>query len=142
MISMTIPLSNMLIFPHRVRIICPIHGEFWQRPSDHLDCKEACYRCRGVVKTTEEFIEEARNIHGDRYDYSQADFKSMIDEITIICPKHGPFSQIVRLHLKGCGCPRCIAGEEPQLNSLRRQKRSTATDLIIRKPTTLILRLR
>ena len=95
-------------FSTPVRIICPIHGEFWQRPSDHLACKEACYRCRGVVKTTEEFIEEARKVHGDRYDYSQADFKSMIDEITIICPKHGPFSQIVRLHLKGSGCPKCV----------------------------------
>ena len=91
-----------------VRIICPVHGEFWQRPSDHLNCKDACYRCRGVVKTTEEFIEEARKVHGDRYDYSQADFQGMIDRITIICRKHGLFSQMVRLHLMGRGCPRCV----------------------------------
>lgn len=95
-------------FSTPVLIICPTHGEFWQRPSDHLNCNEACYRCRGIVKTTNEFIEEARKVHGDKYDYSQADFKSMIDEITIICPKHGPFSQIVRLHLKGSRCPRCV----------------------------------
>ena len=52
-------------FSTPVQIVCPTHGAFWQRPSDHLDCKEACYRCRGVVKTTEEFIEEARKVHGD-----------------------------------------------------------------------------
>lgn len=91
-----------------IRIICPVHGEFLQRPSDHLNCKEPCYRCRGTVKTTEEFIEEARKVHGDRFDYSEAVFKSMIEKITIRCPKHGPFSQEVRLHLKGYGCPRCV----------------------------------
>ena len=95
-------------FSTPVQIVCPTHGAFWQRPSDHLDCKEACYRCRGVVKTTEEFIEEARKVHGDRFDYSQSVFKSMIDVITIICPKHGPFNQVVRLHLRGYGCPKCV----------------------------------
>lgn len=91
-----------------VRITCPVHGEFQQKPYDHLHSKYPCYKCRGIVKTTEEFIAAARLVHGDRYDYSKSVFKSMTDEITIICPKHGPFSQLVRLHLKGCGCPRCV----------------------------------
>ena len=76
-----------------VRIICPIHGEFLQRPIDHLNCKEACYRCRGLVKTTDEFIEDARKLHGDRYDYSHAIFKGLTEKITVTCRKHGDFDQ-------------------------------------------------
>jgi hypothetical protein len=57
--------------------------------------------------TTEEFIKRAREVHGDRYDYSQTVYKGIFDEISIICSKHGDFRQTPHSHLRGAGCPRC-----------------------------------
>lgn len=60
-------------------------------------------------KTTEEFILESRKIHGDRYDYSLVEYRTAKDKVTIICPKHGQFSQKASNHtnLKQ-RCPKCF----------------------------------
>ena len=58
-------------------------------------------------KTTEEFIKEAREIHGDKYDYSKVEYKGYSVKVCIICPEHGEFWQVPNSHLKGCGCPSC-----------------------------------
>ena len=51
--------------------------------------------------TTEEFIQKAKRVHGDRYDYSKAEYKGNKEEICIICPKHGEFWQKAKNHLSG-----------------------------------------
>jgi hypothetical protein len=97
----------------KVCIICPIHGEFWQTPANHLNGK-GCDKCahselwdkRGR-KTTEEFIKEAKQIHGDKYDYSKVIYINNSTKICIICPIHGEFWQTPANHLNGCGCPKC-----------------------------------
>jgi len=61
----------------------------------------------GKLLTTEEFIEKARNIHGNKYDYSLTNYIFNTQEINIICPKHGIFKQIPNSHLQGAGCPKC-----------------------------------
>ena len=54
----------------KVCIICPKHGEFWQRPDKHLR-GQGCPVCAGTQKSdTASFIEKAIKIHGDKYDYS------------------------------------------------------------------------
>jgi len=60
-------------------------------------------------KTTEEFIKEVREKHGDKYDYSKVEYVGTNTKICIICPKHGEFEQIPYSHLRGCGCPKCYA---------------------------------
>ena len=40
-----------------------------------------------------EFIEKAKLVHGDYYDYSLVDYKGTKDKISIICPNHGIFIQ-------------------------------------------------
>lgn len=57
--------------------------------------------------TTEQFIAKARKIHGDKYDYSQSVYSSGHLPITILCPKHGYFTQMGYSHLAGHGCPTC-----------------------------------
>lgn len=57
--------------------------------------------------TTEEFIKKAREVHGDRYDYSKVVSVSSKEKITIICPEHGEFLQSPQKHLSGQGCPNC-----------------------------------
>ena len=95
-----------------VTIICPIHGEFEQTPRKHL-IGHGCQKC-GVEKssknqgfTNESFIEKAKQIHGNKYDYSKVDYKGYDEPITIICHVHGEFEQTPDSHLQGSGCQRC-----------------------------------
>ena len=57
--------------------------------------------------TTEEFIKRAREVHGDKYDYSKVEYVNSRTKICIICPKHGEFWQLPTGHLDGYGCPFC-----------------------------------
>jgi hypothetical protein len=95
----------------KVCVICPEHGEFWQRPSDHLagrGCPE-CGRKRSTGKkiTTVSFIKEAKEIHENKYDYSKVEYRGALNKICIICPEHGEFWQRPSDHLAGRGCPEC-----------------------------------
>lgn len=92
---------------NKMRIICPKHGEFWQTPNKHM-MGRGCPKCNGGVRlTTEEFMARAKAAHGDRYDYSKAEYVNASTPITIICPIHGEFRQKPYLHIQGYGCPAC-----------------------------------
>lgn len=96
----------------KVCIICPEHGEFWQKPNDHLvghGCSKCSFEENGLLrrKTKEQFIKDAIKIHGDKYDYSSVDYINSYAPVAIICPKHGEFLQKPVNHLGKCGCPKC-----------------------------------
>ena len=96
----------------KVKIICPIHGVFEQRPDKHFS-GSGCPFCAGNNKRTiEEFIKKARATHGDKYDYSLVAYKNAKTKIIIICKKHGPFLQLPNTHLRGSGCPKCLAASK------------------------------
>lgn len=57
--------------------------------------------------TIEDFIQKAKEVHGDKYDYSLVEYKNSSTKIKIICPKHGVFEQTPNNHLSGCGCLSC-----------------------------------
>ena len=57
--------------------------------------------------TTEDFISKAREVHGDKYDYSKTEYVNNKTPICIICPEHGEFKQTPYPHLRGCGCAKC-----------------------------------
>lgn len=58
--------------------------------------------------TTEEFIQRAKQIHGDKYDYSLVQYKTMHIKVDIICKIHGIFNQKPNDHVNDkCGCPKC-----------------------------------
>jgi len=57
--------------------------------------------------TTEEFIEKAKKIHGNKYDYSKSIFINTRTKLEIICPIHGIFYQKANGHLNGKGCSKC-----------------------------------
>lgn len=67
--------------------------------------------CRRTV-TTESFKAEAKEIYGDRYDYSKVDYKNRDHRVTVVCPIHGDFQVYAREHLDGKGCPKCEKGEK------------------------------
>lgn len=95
----------------KVKIICPIHGEFQQTPMKHLQ-GQGCPKCminRTLMK--EEFIKKSQIIHNEKYDYSKIEFKKANTKVNIICPIHGEFWQTPSKHLQGQGCPICA--QEP-----------------------------
>ena len=92
----------------KVCIICPEHGEFWQTPALHIWSKNGCSKCGGTNKSSnKEFIEKAKKIHGDKYDYSKVEYNGNKTKVCIVCPIHGEFWQKPNGHLDGNGCPKC-----------------------------------
>jgi hypothetical protein len=58
--------------------------------------------------TTEDFVARAKEVHGDKYDYSSVVYTHNQNKVAITCPAHGIFNQQARLHLKGQGCRECF----------------------------------
>ena len=104
----------------KVCIICPTHGEFWQTPHNHLKgygCAECGKEKSHLSKiTTEDFIVKSKEIHGNKYDYSKACYKTCDTKVCIICPEHGEFWQTPSNHINGSGCPKCA--NEKRKNTL------------------------
>jgi len=92
-----------------VTLVCPIHGDFLQRPVVHLRGNN-CPKCVGRNRTKEDWIALFRERHGDRYSYDNFKYVSCNDPVTITCKEHGDFIQLVGNHLKyDSGCPECIS---------------------------------
>ena len=95
--------------------------DFWQAPNAHLAGK-GCAKCAGIIKkSVDEFVQQARVVHGDKYDYSQVEYINTDTPVKIICPVHGEFWQAPKKHLKGQSCPNCKKshGEERVLKFLK-----------------------
>lgn len=95
-----------------MRIVCKDHGSFMLKPYVHIK-GQGCYECgvkagkNSYPLSLERFLEQAYNIHGHKFDYSQIQLTFSSDKITIICPEHGSFTQIASQHTWGYGCYRC-----------------------------------
>lgn len=110
----------------KVEIICKIHGIFLQTPDRHIYGKCGCPKCaieknsEAKRTTTQTFIEKAKEIHSDEYDYSQTVYgKNNLDKVTVICRKHGIFKITPSNHLSGQGCPKCRYEKSGRNNSLQ-----------------------
>jgi hypothetical protein len=92
-------------------ITCPEHGDFEQTPGNHIMGK-GCPSCGGkTILNTETFIENARRVHGDKYDYRRSKYVTARRNVVITCPEHGDFEQTPNRHIsQGSGCPSCAAG--------------------------------
>lgn len=99
----------------KVCIICPIHGEFWITPGNHINSKNGCKKCgndsvsKKKLMSTDYFVERAKNIHGDKYDYSfVSGVNRSADKVKIKCNKCGKIFYSTRSNiLAGHGCPNC-----------------------------------
>lgn len=80
-------------------------------PQDDNSVNRSLELCRRVV-TTESFIAEAKEIYGDKYDYSKVDYKNREHQVVLGCSVHGDFKIFAREHLDGKGCPKCAKGEK------------------------------
>jgi hypothetical protein len=108
-----------------VIVICPIHGKFTVEANNHTKnwnnpdnsnrpcgcgaCGREFTRQRNKLGTwsQEEALLRFKEVHGDKYDYSDCIYQSYLKKITIGCRIHGKFTQRVGNHLAGSGCPKC-----------------------------------
>lgn len=108
----------------KVKIICPIHGVFEATPHNHLR-KETCCGCtkcrrekqsKALLYSQEEFIEKAKKVHGNKYDYSLVNYINSMTKVKIKCNScNNVFLQTPKSHLQGERCPFCFKeskGEE------------------------------
>ena len=93
----------------KVTLICPEHGEFEATPN-HLNEGHGCPHCANRYVSTNQFIEKAKKVHGDRYNYSKVNYVNNKTPICITCKEHGDFWQIPYSHLAGNGCNKCNGG--------------------------------
>lgn len=114
----------------KVPIICAKHGIFWQTIANHLNkgangeyhgCPQCAKETKQINnprnsskkhygrKTTEEFILEAKKIHGDNYNYDLVNYKNAKSKIKIKCNICGNvFEQTPDHHVnRKDGCPFC-----------------------------------
>ena len=120
-----------------VVIVCLEHGDFKQRPIDHFRGR-GCSKCARAAQSArqamsqEVWIERAKRIHHNRYDYSKVKYVNNHTPISIICPIHGEFMQIPASHLLGKGCSICgmskskLSQEEARKRITDKQKRRLA----------------
>ena len=96
----------------KIIITCLIHGDFEQRANAHL-LGQGCPSCMAYnnfllfKSNIDKFIQKAKEVHGDKYDYSKVTYINNQTKVTIICPVHGEFSQRPKDHLNRQGCPGC-----------------------------------
>lgn len=98
----------------KVTIGCKVHGDFLQQALVHKN-GSGCTLCWGTRRlttlrllTTEDIIRRSKNIHGDKYDYSDTIYSGPKNSLKILCPKHGYFSQAYYEHsVVGSGCKAC-----------------------------------
>ena len=97
----------------KVVIGCLDHGDFEQAPTMHTGgqgCPECGKRNIGqthIARSRRTFVERLRKVHGDRYDYSLVDYTGKENDVTIVCPDHGPFDMKANTLLRGSGCHDC-----------------------------------
>lgn len=111
-------LVNYVNSHNNIKLICSVHGEFEQKPNNHLNgggCKK-CYHANKNIGN-DNFISKAKLVHGDIYDYSLTEYLESKEQIKIICSKHGIFEQRASNHLSGKGCLKCY-NENKLSNSL------------------------
>ena len=126
-------------FRTKVEIFCPTHNKsFWQTPNQHIVYKRGCPDCgkekaiefnKARALTTEEFIRRAKEIHGDKYDYSKVNYTNYHAKVTIICKTCGlEYAQSCGSHLNGNGCPRCGNRYKPSTEEFIEKAKSVHGD--------------
>lgn len=95
-----------------MKMTCKEHGDFWQKPDFHrtgVGCGKCGYQAisKWHSSNLDDFIVNAKKVHGDFYDYSKAVYTHSKEDIEIVCPEHGSFWQRPNNHLMGAICPTC-----------------------------------
>lgn len=104
----------------KVNWICPINpAHRWRSVIGSISNGWGCPHCaKRYQYSTTEWIEQAKEVHGDKYDYCLVEYTNSNNNVRIICSKHGVFEQNPSMHLSGQGCPYCAHQKFHPLESL------------------------
>jgi hypothetical protein len=96
----------------KVQLLCTEHGYFFVRPDTHLTRKAACQKCAkirtGNLNKNENWLNDFKSVHGDRYDYSKVNYINNKIKVEIICKEHDSFFMKPNAHTtQKQGCPKC-----------------------------------
>lgn len=102
--------KNYTLYSSYFDVICPVHGVSSQKPVVHLNssgCKQCTIDQRRM--TNEQFIDRAKSVHGDIYNYAKTNYTHYGCTVTITCKQHGDFNTVGSEHIRkrGSGCPMC-----------------------------------
>ena len=121
--AFNIPTHIYLDMSNRVRAsatihgMCAAHGPF-RTSVKYVLAGTPCPYCRFPRVNTEEFIRRSREVHGDKYDYSESFYIDHTSKVKIICPKHGEFWQSPREHFRGSGCRLCASAGKSSVEDI------------------------
>lgn len=91
-----------------MRIICPVHGDFFQSPESHSSGQRCNLCSRENTRTShDEFILKSNIAHNNKYSYDTCNYTIRRTKVLITCPIHGDFLQSPDAHLRGHGCRLC-----------------------------------
>lgn len=79
---------------------------FAKNSTEYENC---CFEKQSKIQrlSTSVFIDKAKLVHDNKYDYSKVNYIKNDIPVKIICNIHGEFNQKPNHHLKGAGCPKC-----------------------------------
>lgn len=124
--------SSVVDINTKVTCFCKKHGSFEKYPYQIINRNELCPKCAyekanlDSRKTHEEFAEQVKAIHGDKYDLSNVKYEVGYKKIFPICHKkykngteHGEFSITPNNLLLGHGCPKCARTDSKKEKEVR-----------------------
>ena len=97
----------------KLTVNCPEHGDFEISPNCHLS-GQGCAKCgrliisKSSIISLEEYLPKMINLWGNKYDYSNIDWKGSSFYIKLTCKKHGDFNIFPYNHIKGKECQKCF----------------------------------
>lgn len=125
--------NDVITYSTKLIVTCNIHGDFKTTINNHIHNKSGCLKCYNETErkskafTTEQFIQKAKEIHGDIFSYEKVSYKNSGTKITITCKIHGDFDVVPDNYInKKSGCPKCS-----------RAKRNSNTKEFIAKAKTI-----
>jgi hypothetical protein len=99
----------------KIDVVCENHGKFTVEMASYFNGVD-CPKCSAInykktrSKTTEEFVEQAKKVHGDKCDYTNTIYKSCKEKVEIKCNMHNIyFEQYPTNHLFGGCCRKCLS---------------------------------
>lgn len=108
-------LSEFLYVNRRTKFTlkCEHHGS-WLTLLDQVIRGQGCPICGKTAAAAkrrvsfEDFLEQAREVHGNKYSYYKDSFVKISSKTKIKCLIHGDFEQMADAHIRqGSGCPYC-----------------------------------
>jgi len=104
-------------------VTCEDHGDFSIIPKTHIGKKpQGCPQCSKLhlskvrTLTTHQFIDKAKIVHGDLFDYAETVYTLWLSPLNVRCRQHSQLFEVTpSYHLEAGGCPSC--GDQRRLES-------------------------